>query len=86
MTTYNPFTDDSEIVTVSGHHMHLGYIAHRLGLDAQTLAQLRAGTHVCVPREDLERIKEWTCQHGGAGRTLALLTAMLAAATSEPQP
>lgn len=58
MTTYDPFTDDSDIVTIAGVAMHLGYVAHRLGIPASTLASLRAGTHVVVAVEILDRFPE----------------------------
>ncbi len=48
--TYDVFADDSEHVVIGYQQMRIGYIAHCLGIPASTLAGLRDGSLVAVPR------------------------------------
>lgn len=48
--SYDVFADDSEHVVIGYQQMRLGYIAYCLGIPASTLAGLRDGSLVAVPR------------------------------------
>jgi len=53
--TYDVFADDSEHVVIGYQQMRIGYIAYCLGIPASTLAGLRDGSLVAVPREPIAR-------------------------------
>lgn len=56
MSDYNPYTDQTEdLVSIAGTQFRLGHVAHSLGIPAATLAGLREGKLVAVPREHLDR-------------------------------